>query len=65
VQQRQKAQADNHRSERQFEVGQSVFVKLQPYVQNRVAQRTSQNSEVILLVLWTLSNYSEDRLSGI
>lgn len=32
VQQRQKHQADKHRSERSFEVGDLVFLKLQPYV---------------------------------
>jgi hypothetical protein len=39
VQQRQKHQADKNRTERQFQVGQQVFVKLQPYVQTSVAQR--------------------------
>jgi transposase InsO family protein len=42
VQQRQKAQADKNRTERQFQVGQMVFVKLQPYVQTSVAQRINQ-----------------------
>lgn len=42
VQQRQKHQADKKRTERQFEVGQSVFVKLQPYVQSSVAHRVNQ-----------------------
>lgn len=32
VQQRQKHQADKNRTERQFQVGQHVYVKLQPYV---------------------------------
>jgi ribosomal protein L21E len=39
VQQRQKHQADKNRTEKQFQVGQQVFVKLQPYVQTSVAQR--------------------------
>lgn len=39
AQQRQKNQADKHRSERSFEVGDSVFLKLQPYVQTSVATR--------------------------
>jgi hypothetical protein len=42
VQQRQKHQADKNRSERQFEVGQSVFVKLQPYIQTSLAHRVNQ-----------------------
>lgn len=41
VQQRQKHQADKKHSEKQFSVGQSVFVKLHPYVQNSVAQRVN------------------------
>ena len=32
-----KAQADKHRSERQFEVGEFVYLKLQPYIQTSVA----------------------------
>ncbi|WVZ77708.1 hypothetical protein U9M48_025546 [Paspalum notatum var. saurae] len=37
-----KRQADKHRSERKFEVGDSVFVKLQPYVQSSLAPRANQ-----------------------
>ena len=37
-----RAQADKKRSERQFLVGDSVYLKLQPYVQTSVAQRSSQ-----------------------
>jgi hypothetical protein len=36
-----KAQADKHRSDRQFAVGDWVFLKVQPYVQNSVADRAS------------------------
>ena len=42
VQQRQKHQADKHRTEQEFQVGQSVFVKLQPYVQFSLAHRVNQ-----------------------
>src|SRR4051812_22782689 len=36
-----KAQADKKRTERTFSVGDSVFVKLQPYVQVSVARRSN------------------------
>ena len=36
-QQRMKAQADKHRTERTFEVGDKVYLKLQPYIQISVA----------------------------
>jgi hypothetical protein len=39
---RMKQQADKHRSERQFAVGDKVFVKLQPYVQSSLAPRANQ-----------------------
>jgi hypothetical protein len=42
AQQRMKHQADKHRSERTFAVGDSVYLRLQPYVQTSVAQRSSQ-----------------------
>jgi hypothetical protein len=41
VQQRQKHQAYKQRTERTFQVGQSVFIKLQPYVQASLAQRVN------------------------
>jgi len=34
--------ADDKRSERQFQMGDMVFVKIQPYVQSSLAQRTNQ-----------------------
>ena len=37
-----KKQADEHRSKRQFQIGDLVFVKLQPYVQSSLAQRSNQ-----------------------
>ncbi|WVZ55602.1 hypothetical protein U9M48_006242 [Paspalum notatum var. saurae] len=39
---RMKRQADKHRSERTFEVGDRVFVKIQPYVQSSLAPRSNQ-----------------------
>jgi hypothetical protein len=39
---RMKQQADKSRSERKFEVGDSVFLKLQPYVQTSLAPRANQ-----------------------
>ena len=41
AQQRIKHQADKGRSEREFQVGDSVFLKLQPYVQTSVATRAN------------------------
>ena len=42
AQQRMKKQADRHRTERSFAVGDEVFLKLQPYVQTSLAPRSSQ-----------------------
>ncbi|CAN6166876.1 unnamed protein product [Urochloa humidicola] len=39
---RMKKQADQKRSERSFEVGDMVFLKLQPYVQSSLAPRSNQ-----------------------
>ncbi|XP_073362368.1 uncharacterized protein [Aegilops tauschii subsp. strangulata] len=36
------AQADRHRTERSFEVGDSVLLKLQPFIQTSIAQRPFQ-----------------------
>lgn len=41
MQQRMKAQADKHRTERTFEVGAEVFLRLQPYLQSSVARRAN------------------------
>ncbi|XP_066347818.1 uncharacterized protein [Miscanthus floridulus] len=38
-----KSQADKQRTEREFNEGDSVFLKLQPYTQSSVASRTNQN----------------------
>lgn len=37
-----KKQADKHRSERQFKVGELVYLKVQPYIQTSVATRMNQ-----------------------
>jgi len=42
AQQRMKAQADKHRSELEFAVGDLVYLKLQPYIQSSIAPRTNQ-----------------------
>jgi ribosomal protein L21E len=42
AQQRMKSQADKHRTEREFVVGDRVFLKLQPYIQTSVAHRPNQ-----------------------
>jgi transposase InsO family protein len=39
---RMKVQADKHRSERSFAVGDWVYLKLQPYVQSSLAPRSNQ-----------------------
>jgi hypothetical protein len=39
---RMKKQEDQHRSEREFAVGDWVFLKLQPYVQTSLAPRANQ-----------------------
>jgi hypothetical protein len=42
AQARMKVQADKHRSERSFAVGDWVYLKLQPYVQSSLAPRSNQ-----------------------
>jgi hypothetical protein len=42
AQARMKAQADKKRQEREFQVGDWVYLKLQPYVQMSVARRSNQ-----------------------
>jgi len=37
-----KSQADKHRSEREFQPGDLVYMKLQPYVQSLVADRSNK-----------------------
>jgi hypothetical protein len=42
AQDRMKRQADKHRSGRQFQIGDMVFLKLQPYIQTSVIARGNQ-----------------------
>jgi hypothetical protein len=42
AQERMKKQADKHRTEREFQVGDVVFLKLQPYIRSSVARRANQ-----------------------
>lgn len=42
AQQRMKMQADKRRTERSFQVGDMVYLKLQPYVQASLAPRAHQ-----------------------
>jgi hypothetical protein len=42
AQQRMKSYADKGRSEREFKVGDQVYLRLQPYIQSSVAPRTNQ-----------------------
>jgi hypothetical protein len=39
---RMKSQADKHRSERSFSIGDSVYLRLQPYIQSSLAPRSNQ-----------------------
>ena len=50
AQKRIKQQADKHRVDRVLEVGDLVYVKLQPYRQQTVAARTSQSWQPSFLV---------------
>jgi hypothetical protein len=42
AQERMKKQADKHRTEREFQVGDVVYLKLQPCIQSSVARRANQ-----------------------
>lgn len=42
MQQRMKYQAEKHRTEREFAVGDEVFLRLQPYIQKSIARRVNQ-----------------------
>jgi hypothetical protein len=43
AQERMKRQADKHRPERQFNIGDMVFLKLQPYIQTSMQQGVTKN----------------------
>lgn len=51
-QKRMKQQADKHRSDRTFEIGDMVYVKLHPYRQTSVAFRNNTRTEI----LWSFTN---------
>lgn len=63
AQQRMKSQDDKNRSERDFQVGDSAYLKLQPYVQSSVAPWS--NMEALLQVLWPLSYSLESWCNGL
>jgi hypothetical protein len=44
AQQRMKSQAHKHRTEREFKVGDSVLLRLQPFVQSSVASRSNHKN---------------------
>ena len=48
-----KQQADQHRSERNFEVGDCVFIRLQPYKQMSLKQE-KEWQYINTQVLWSL-----------
>ena len=47
---RMKRQADKNRSERQFQIGDKVFLKLQPYIQSSLAPRA--NKKLVFKFFW-------------
>lgn len=52
AQDRMRRQANKHRSERSFNVGYMVFLKLQPYVQASVARRAHHKLSLSFLGLF-------------
>jgi hypothetical protein len=56
AQQHMKHQADKSRSERTFQVGDIVYLKLQPHIQSLAAPRGNAK----LIYKWPLQNFSED-----
>ena len=55
--------ADKHRIARSFEVGDFVYLRLQPYRQSSLKKERS--IEVKTPLLWTLQNNSEGGKGGI
>lgn len=62
AQTRIKQQADKNRSDREFQEGDQVLLKLQPYAQSSVVSTLSQ---AIFQVLWALQSVTAYRQSGI
>lgn len=63
AQERMKKQADRGRTERQFSVGDKVFLKLQPYCQSSVTERLNQ--KIVVSFLWALHSDSANQSSGV
>lgn len=63
AQQRVKSQADKERTEREFVVGDMVYLKLQPYVQSSVAPREAH--KLSFKFFWALYDSCESWQSGL
>jgi hypothetical protein len=58
-----KQQADKGRSERQFAVGDLVYLKPQPYIQTSIAPRA--NHKLSFNFFWSLSSVAASGLGGV
>jgi hypothetical protein len=63
AQNRMKLQADKHMTKREFQVGEFVLVKLQPYVQTTVVSRPCP--KLALKYFWSFQDSSEDWTGGL
>jgi hypothetical protein len=61
AQNRMKVQADKGRTERVFQIGDWMYLHLQPYRQTSIAVR----KKVIPSIFWPLQGYPEDRICGL